>query len=120
LNILRGQFGYTKDDCLQANKRKRGQEQVWILLIKSRFFLEKWDEASKYIRDASLECTDSTKLVEMRAKCDQNLAEEIERVKKIEIISEAKQDKMMAVYRAIRSRGIKLGKRVHQLPEVVD
>ena len=27
---------------------------------------------------------------------------------------------MMAVYRAIRNRGIKLGKRVHQLPEVVD
>jgi len=26
----------------------------------------------------------------------------------------------MAVYRAIREKGIKLGKRVHELPEVVD
>ena len=41
-------------------------------------------------------------------------------MKKIEIINEARQDKMMAVYRAIRSRGIKLGKRVHELPEVHD
>lgn len=89
-------------------------------MIKSRFTLEKWDEASKYIRDASLECPNSDKLAELRAKCDENMVQEVERVKKIDIIHEAKQDKMMAVYRAIRNRGIKLGKRVHQLPEVVE
>ena len=113
MNILRGQFGKTKDDCLQANKRKSGQEQCWVVLIKSRFFVEKWDEASKYIRDASLEIQNSPKLVELRAKCDEMLAKEIERVKKIEIIHEAKQDRMMHVYRNIREKGIKLGKKVH-------
>jgi len=41
-------------------------------------------------------------------------------VKKIEIIKESRQDRMMAIYRAIRSKNIKLGKRVHELPEVVD
>ena len=120
LNILRGQFGHTKDDCLEAIKRKRNDEQCWVLLIKSRFCLEKWDEASKFIRDASLECPDNAKLAEMRAKCDLSLQKEIERVKKITIINEGKQDRMMAVYRAIRGRGIKLGKRVHELPEVID
>ena len=99
LNILRGQFGKTKDDCLQALKRKSGQEQCWVVLIRSRFFVEKWDEASKYIRDASLECPNNAKLIDLRAKCDEQLAKEIERVKKIEIIHEAKQDRMMAVYR---------------------
>ena len=83
-------------------------------------FVEKWEEASKYIRDASLECQNSAKLVELRAKCDEGLAKEIERVKKIELIKEGKEDRMMAVYRKIRAHGIKLGKRVHQLPEVVD
>ena len=56
----------------------------------------------------------------MRAKCDQELSKEVERVKKIELIHEAKQDRMMAVYRIIRERGVKLGKKVHQLPEVVE
>ena len=74
LNILRAQFGHTKNDCLKANKCKPGQEQCWVVLIRSRMFLEKWDEASKYIRDASLECPNSAKLVELRAKCDENLA----------------------------------------------
>ena len=67
LNILRGQFGKTKDDCLKANKCKSGQEQCWIVLIRSRFFVEKWDEASKFIKDASLECTNSARLADLRA-----------------------------------------------------
>jgi len=120
LNILRNQCGHTKDDCLQAIKRKSGQEQAWVVLIKSRFFVEKYDEASKYIRDASLECPGSAKLLELREKCDKLLAEEIEKVKKIEIIKESRQDRMMAVYRAIRSKGIKLGKRIIDFAEVVD
>ena len=82
--------------------------------------MQKWDEASKYIRDASLSCPDNPKLIEMRQKCDQYMAQEIEHVKSIEIIKEAKQDRMMAVYRSIREQGIKLGKRIHELPEVHD
>lgn len=82
--------------------------------------INKWDEASKYIRDASLECPASPKLVELREKCDVGLSKQIEQVKKIELIHEGKEDRMMAVYRKIRSHGIKLGKRVHELPEVVD
>ena len=69
-NILRGQFGKTKEDCLQANKLKSGVESCWVVLIKSRFFVEKWDEASKYIRDASLELPNNKKLIELRGLCD--------------------------------------------------
>lgn len=83
-------------------------------------YLEKWDEMSKFIRDASLEVQGSEKLALLREKCDVGLVEEIERVKKVEIISEGKQDRMMQIYRNIREKGIKLGKRVHALPEVHD
>jgi len=62
---------------LQANKRKTGSEQCWVVLIRSRFFVEKWDEASKYIRDASLECPNSAKLAHLREKCDEFLAKEV-------------------------------------------
>ena len=41
-------------------------------------------------------------------------------MKKIELINEAKQDKMMEVYRAIRSKGIKLGKKILDFPEIAD
>ena len=34
--------------------------------------------------------------------------------------NEAKEDKMMQVYRDIRAKGIKLGKRLHELPEVAN
>ena len=47
------------------------------MLIRSRFFVEKWDEASKYIRDASLECPNSAKLAHLREKCDEFLAKEV-------------------------------------------
>ena len=74
LNIMRGQFGKTKEDCLQALKRKPANENVHVVLIRSRFFVEKWDEASKYIRDASLVCVNSAKLAHLRTQCDEHLA----------------------------------------------
>ena len=86
LNILRGQFGKTKDDCQSALKIRKDDVQCWVLLVKSRFFVEKWDEASKFIRDGSLSCPNNAKLIHLRAQCDKHLVEEIEEVKKIEII----------------------------------
>lgn len=49
LNILRNQCGYTKEDCLEAIKRKRNDDQVWVVLVKSRIIVEKWDEAMKFL-----------------------------------------------------------------------
>lgn len=72
--MIRAQYGKVKEDCLQANKRKTGHENCWVILIKSRFFVEKWEEASKFIRDGSLECVNSAKLAELRTKCDIELA----------------------------------------------
>ena len=120
LNILRAQFGKTKDDCLTAMKRKSNDEQCWVVLIRSRIFVEKWDEASKYVRDASLEVANSQKLAYLRKIVDEGLKKEMKRVKAIEIIKEGNDTRMMAVYRMIREKGIRLGKRVHHLPEVHD
>ena len=49
-----------------AMKRKSSDEQCWVVLIRSRIFVEKWDEASKYIRDGSLEVANSQKLAYLR------------------------------------------------------
>lgn len=43
-NILIGQFGKTKEDCLAA-KKYRESEQVFTVLARSRIFLEKYQEA---------------------------------------------------------------------------
>jgi len=49
-NTLRAQHGKTKDDCLEAHKRKDTDEQSWYILARSRFFVEKYPECMKYIK----------------------------------------------------------------------
>lgn len=120
LNMLRGQFGKSKEDCLEALKKKKDDEQAWYILARSRVFVEKFQEAMDYINEGLSILPKSVKLQYVKAECEKKRAEEIERVKKIEIINEAKEDKMMQVYRDIRAKGIKLGKRLHELPEVAN
>jgi len=42
LNLLIGQFGKCKEDCLEALKIKGDDENMWLILARSRFFLDKW------------------------------------------------------------------------------
>lgn len=46
-NILIGQFGKTKEDCLEAKKYKE-TVQGYTILIRSRLFVEKYKEALDY------------------------------------------------------------------------
>lgn len=48
LNLLLAQFGKCKDDCLEALKIKPESANMWLVLSRSRYFLEKWQEGLKY------------------------------------------------------------------------
>lgn len=48
LNLLIGQFGRCKEDSLEALKIKPDDEQMWLILSRSRLFVEKWEEGMKY------------------------------------------------------------------------
>ena len=49
LNLLIAQFGKCKEDCLEALKIKETDEQMWLVLSRSRYFVEKYQEGLKYI-----------------------------------------------------------------------
>jgi hypothetical protein len=51
LNLARHNFGKCKDDCLSALKWKQN-EQIWFILIRSRFFVERYEECLKYAKEA--------------------------------------------------------------------
>jgi tetratricopeptide (TPR) repeat protein len=48
LNLLIGQFGKCKEDALEALKIKPDDAQMWLILSRSRFFVEKWQDGLKY------------------------------------------------------------------------
>ena len=50
LNLLIAQFGKSKEDALEALKIKDNDAQMWLVLVRSRYFLEKWGEGMKYIK----------------------------------------------------------------------
>lgn len=48
LNLMIAQFKDCKDDCLAALKLRSDHVGMWIVLCRSRFFVEKWTEGLKY------------------------------------------------------------------------
>lgn len=42
LNLLIAQFGKCKEDSLEAIKINDTDEHIWLVLARSRFFVEKW------------------------------------------------------------------------------
>lgn len=43
-----GQFGHCRDDAIEALKIKKDNAQMWLILCRSRYFVEKWAEGLKY------------------------------------------------------------------------
>lgn len=67
LNLLIAQFGKCKEDCLEALKIKDNDEQMWLVLSRSRYFVEKYQEGLKYINQGLEKCPGSAKLLNMKA-----------------------------------------------------
>ena len=42
LNLLIAQFGKCKEDCLDALRINKNDEIIWLVLARSRYFVEKW------------------------------------------------------------------------------
>lgn len=49
-NLLIAQFGKVKEDALEAKKHKES-EQLYVILIRSRLFVEKYKEAIEYAKE---------------------------------------------------------------------
>lgn len=82
LNLCRHNFGHCKNDCLDALKVKQN-EQIWFILIRSRYFVEKYDECLKYAKEALVKYPNSIKIKELAAKCEVELAKEKETMRQI-------------------------------------
>jgi len=50
LNLLIAQFGHCKEDALEALKLKPNDDNMWAVLSRSRYFLEKYTEGLKYAK----------------------------------------------------------------------
>lgn len=120
LNILRAQCGLTKEDCLEALKIKDSDPVCWTLLCKSRLYVEKYDECTEYLTKALDKFPENPSLKQLKTRVLAELEKEKEKAQKIEMIREGKENETVKVYRALRSKGIKLGKRLQELPEMVD
>ena len=75
LNLLIGQFGKCKEDALEALKIK-SDEQMWLILSRSRLFVEKWQEGLKYTMQGLEQFPESKKLLGMKACFDRELENE--------------------------------------------
>jgi tetratricopeptide (TPR) repeat protein len=64
-NILIGQFGKTKEDCLEALKY-RDTEQAYIILARSRIFVERYREAIEHAEKGLKRIPDSKGLLGIR------------------------------------------------------
>mmetsp|Transcript_24414 Transcript_24414/g.33325 ORF Transcript_24414/g.33325 Transcript_24414/m.33325 type:complete len:216 (+) Transcript_24414:299-946(+) len=119
-NLLVGNFGKVKEDCVQALKRKSADEQAWFILCRSRYFVEKYEECQKFLKFALIKCPTSGKIHDLKKKCDAEMVKVEERVKEIATMQNVAMDKKLELYSNMRSKKIKIGKKVHYLPEIVD
>ena len=118
-NILISQFGKTKDDCLEALKYKE-TEHAYTVLARSRIFVEKHREAIEYCEKGLKKIPDSKVLKSVIEKAKEEEKKELQRVNEVCTMQSLAKDKKLSVYRNMRSKKIKLGKRVHFLPEIVE
>lgn len=76
LNLVTAQFGHCKTDSLEALKIKPNNENMWVLLTRSRYFIEKYEDGLKYAREGLEKCPHSHKLANMKAVHEEGLKKE--------------------------------------------
>jgi len=75
LNLFRANFGHCKNDCLDALKLKQS-EQIWFILVRTRYFVEKYDECLKYAKQALEKYPNAHKIKDLADKAEKELVEE--------------------------------------------
>ena len=112
LNLLLAQFGRCKEDCLEALKIKPADEQMWVILSRSRYFIEKYEEGYKFAKQGLEKCPESDKLNTMVALHSEGLAKEKRIIEEVETLQNKKEDKKLEIYRLLRENKVKLGKKM--------
>ena len=74
----------------------------------------------KYTLQGLEKCPGSPKLLHMKSLFEEAFAYEKQCVKEIDTIRQHKDDEKMKVYRNLRSKKVKIGKKAHYLPETVE
>jgi Cns1/TTC4 Wheel domain len=108
-----------RDDCLEARKYKQ-TEQVYTVLARSRIFLERYKEAVEYCLEGVKLFPDSIVLKSVLTKAREEESKELKRIEDVSTIQAMTKDKKLSVYRNLRQKKVKLGKRIHFLPEIVE
>jgi tetratricopeptide (TPR) repeat protein len=120
LNMLLANFGKCKEDALEALKIRQDDESLWLVLIRSRYLLEKWQEGMKYINQALEKIPKSEKIHKMKVLMQEGIDYEQRCMKQVELIQQSKEDQKMKIYRDLRSKKVKIGKKVHYMPEAYE
>ncbi len=108
-----------KEDCLEAKKYKE-TEQVWLILARSRFFVEKYQECLDFLKPALEKYPACLNLQQLKQKATDELSKENFRIGEISTMNQLEKEKKYTVYRALRDRKIKLGEKLLYLPEIVE
>lgn len=120
LNLCMAQFGKCKEDALEALKIKPEDAQMWLILARSRYFLERWSEGQKYLQQGLDKCPGDKKLLKLKETFDVAVKNESIRANDVATLQTMKMDKKLEVYRNLRGKKCKIGKKVHHLPESVE
>ena len=95
-------------------------EAVFTILARSRIFLDKFKEAIDYCLQGLKKFPDSKVLKSVMEKAQSEEKKEQKRVNEIQTFQALAKDQKMEVYRNLRSKKVKIGKKVHNLPEIVE
>ena len=117
--MLMGQFGHCRDDAISALKIKKDDAQMWLILARSRYFVEKWAEGLKYAKQGLAHVPSDKKLLHMESLFEFALENERKAAEAIKPMENLKQDKKLEIYRNMRGKQIKVGKKLNYIPDNV-
>ena len=119
LHLLTGQFGHAKDDALESLKIKEDDAQMWLILARTRYFVEKWSDGLKYSQQGLKHNPKDEKLLHMENLFKFAINNEKKRAEAIKPLQTLKEDKKIKVYRNMRSKNVKVGNKLNYIPDNV-
>ena len=72
---------------------------MWVILTRSRYFLEKYEDGLKYANEGLEKCPGSKKLLNMKECHEEGLIKEGRIMEEISTLNNIKKDKKLSVYR---------------------
>ena len=90
------------------------------MLARSRLFVERFTEAREHAEKGLKKIPESKAIKAILEKAKEEEKKVFKRIDEISTMQALKKDEKMEVYRNLRSQGVKIGKKVHYLPEIVE